>query len=191
MIFQQCRHPPLTNKDFLYDALLLFFTSFTRAEGILSKEIFMRRIQSSWVSTFVTVISLAARARVWNSSTQVWNGYFTSPWGISAFKQKHRSFVRRLSLFPFQPQFHILSGLVAEIPFSTSTAISIMGHVLPDSYSPGQTLESFVLLKLIKVIHGVGKLFWGEKSCRKISFVSPPAFFYNSRNLAHKNSEIW
>ena len=89
------------------------------------------------------------------------------PGEFSAFKQKHRSFVRRLSLFPFQPKFHILSGLVAEIPFSTSTAISIMGHVLPDSYSPGQTLESFVLLKLIKVIHGVGKLFEGKKVAEK------------------------
>ena len=82
------------------------------------------------------------------------------------FQTKTSKFCPQAFTFPL-PEFHILSGLVAEIPFSTSTAISIMGHVLPDSYSPGQTLESFVLLKLIKVIHGVGKLFEGKKVAEK------------------------
>ena len=107
MIFQQCRHPPLTNKDFLYDALLLFFTSFTRAEGILSKEIFMRRIQSSWVSTFVTVISLA---RACTTAVQVWNGYF--PQGN--FAQLSNKNIEVLSAgfqFPFRASYPIrISG---------------------------------------------------------------------------------
>ena len=66
---------------------------------------------------------------------------------------------------------------MAEIPFfPAASAISIMGHVLPerDSYSLGQTLESFVLLKLIKVIHGVGKLFEGKKVAENLVFFFLP-----------------
>ena len=97
------------------------------------------------------------------------------PKGISrSFQTKTSKFCPQAFSFLFG--LHILSGLVAEIPFfPAASAISIMGHVLPerDSYSLGQTLESFVLLKLIKVIHGVGKLFEGKKSCRKSRFLLP------------------
>ena len=89
-----------------------------------------------------------------------------SPREFSAFKQKHRSFAATARGFILSA-FHILSGLVAEtIPFPAFTAISIMGTCFYSSrtyYSLRQTLESFVLLKLIKVIHGVGKLFEGKK----------------------------
>ena len=54
-----------------------------------------------------------------------------------------------------------------------------MGHVLPDSYSPGQTLESFVLLKLIKVIHGVRKVFEGKKVAQNLA-LSP---FFSAKNI--------
>ena len=82
-----------------------------------------------------------------------------------AFKQKHRSFVRRLSVsFP------------ASYPIRISGRNSLLLSQLwdmfccRDSYSLGQTLESFVLLKLIKVIHGVGKLFEGKKVAENLVF---------------------
>ena len=100
------------------------------------------------------------------------------PKGISrSFQTKTSKFCPQAFSFLFG--LHILSGLVAEIPFfPAASAISIMGHVLPererDSYSLGQTLESFVLLKLIKVIHGVGKLFEGKKVAENLVFFFLP-----------------
>ena len=98
------------------------------------------------------------------------------PKGISrSFQTKTSKFCPQAFSFLFG--LHILSGLVAEIPFfPAASAISIMGHVLPerDSYSRGQTLESFVLLKLIKVIHGVGKLFEGKKVAENLVFFFLP-----------------
>ena len=127
-------------------------------------------IQSSWVSTFVTVISLA---RACTTAVQVWNGYF--PQGN--FAQLSNKNIEVLSAgfqFPFRASYPIrisgrnslLSCCFCYLNYGTCFAQR-------DSYSLGQTLESFVLLKLIKVIHGVGKLFEGKKSCRKSRFLLP------------------
>ena len=124
-------------------------------------------IQSSWVSTFVTVISLA---RACTTAVQVWNGYF--PQGN--FAQLSNKNIEVLSAgfqFPFRASYPIrisgrnslLSCCFCYLNYGTCFAQR-------DSYSLGQTLESFVLLKLIKVIHGVGKLFEGKKVAENLVF---------------------
>ena len=114
------------------------------------------------------------------SSTRVYNSSTSMKWIFSprefraAFKQKHRSFVRRLSVS--------FSGFISypdqwqKFPSFLLLLLSQLWDMFccRDSYSLGQTLESFVLLKLIKVIHGVGKLFEGKKVAENLVFFFLP-----------------